>query len=82
MTEHAKDKGMLCDHTGKKSSSRFVAISATITFCALAIGQGFGYAPGAVAETLWILAGMAVAPQGINRWMEQKAVAETLPAKG
>lgn len=62
--------GWLRDHTGKRSNSRVVSFFSISTLCIIAIGTTF--IPGADIPPdtlLYILAGGAVAPVGINRFL-------------
>ena len=63
---------ILTDHTGKPSSNRAVSIMATVTFCLVIISQTVGYGKSIDVELMWILAGMAVAPQALKGWFENK----------
>ena len=57
---------MLTDHEGAPSSARGISVLGAVVFCDLAVAQSFGWATAVAGETLWILAGMAVALQAIK----------------
>lgn len=69
---------MLCDHTGKRSISRFTSLVATLTLCAVAIIGQVGDKAEPSLELLSILAAVALGPIGMNRFFGEKG----LPKEG
>ena len=81
--EH-KMKGMLRDHSGKRSNSRFVSFLCTIALVGIAVGvAGFEWVQPSI-EFLVILGGGMLGPIGFNRYFGEegaKAFAEAVRAR-